>query len=75
MAPPLKALLRDADPILRQYVKGLERENAKLQKRIVALECNAVSSKHRVGSLQKEGDKLVKKGHFTVVLGDPTRRT
>jgi hypothetical protein len=75
MATTLKALLRGADPMLVEYVKSLERENSKLQKQIVALECNAVSSKNRVASLQKEVNKLVKKGHITVVLSDPTRRT
>jgi hypothetical protein len=75
MAASIKSLLRTADPMLQQYVRGLVNENASLQKRIVKLECNEVSNKDRVAALQKEVNALVKKGHLTVVLADPTRRT
>ena len=69
----LNAGLRRADTIVREYVKGLKAENAKLQRQVVKLECEAVSATNRIASLEREVHKLVTKGHVTVVISDPTR--
>ena len=64
----LKLLLKSSQLPVREYIRNLEMENAKLQKQISKLECANMSHKHKVASLQKELNKYLKKGHLTVVV-------
>jgi len=62
----LNLALKSADLVLRDYVRNLELENAKLQKQIAKLECASTSYKHKIAALQKELNAYLKKGHITV---------
>jgi len=68
MSAHIKAALKSADLIIREYVKKLEAENAKLQRKIAKLECNDISQKHEISALKKKLDAYLKKGHVTVVV-------
>jgi predicted nuclease with TOPRIM domain len=66
MSTELTTALKSSPLLIRDYVKNLETENAKLQKTIAKLESNAISSKHKIAELKKELDKCFKKGHLIV---------
>lgn len=66
MNTDIKTALKSTSVLVREYVKNLETENAKLQKNIAKLECNEISNKHKITELKKELNKLIKKGHITV---------
>lgn len=66
MNTDIKTALKSTSVLVREYVKNLEAENAKLQKNIAKLECNEISNKHKITELKKELNKLIKKGHITV---------
>lgn len=66
MSANVKSALKSTSLLIREYVKKLETENAKLQKNIAKLECDGISNKHRINELKKELDKCLKKGHLTV---------
>ena len=68
MRSQVQAALKAAEPEVHAYVKNLEAENARLQRKIAKLECDNMSYKHRVASLQKELKKYLKKGHLTVLV-------
>lgn len=50
----LKVALNKADRLVRQYVTGLEAQNAKLQREIANLESGKVTSKNRIIALEKQ---------------------
>ena len=56
------------DLIIREYVRKLEAENARLQRKIARLECNDMSQKHEISALKKKLDAYLKKGHLTVIV-------
>ena len=66
MSTDIKSALKSASLLIREYVKRLEAENAKLQKNIAKLECDEMSNKHKINELKKELDKCLKKGHLIV---------
>ena len=66
MSADIKSALKSASLLIREYVKGLEAGNEKLQKNIAKLESSEISSKHKINELKKELDKCLKKGHLTV---------
>jgi len=68
MSAEIKSALKSTPLIIREYVRNLEAENAKLQKSIAKHECNAISNKHKIAELKKELDACIKKGHLTVVV-------
>jgi hypothetical protein len=67
-AQSLKLLLKSSQLPVREYVRHLELENAKLQKQIAKLECTNMSHKNKIAALQKELNKYLKKGHLTVIV-------
>ena len=68
MSAHIKAALKSADFIIREYVRKLEAENAKLQRKIAKLECNDMSQKHEISALKKKLNAYLKKGHITVLV-------
>jgi len=68
MSTHIKSALKSTDFIIREYVRKLEAENAKLQTKIAKLECNDMSQKHEISALKKKLDAYLKKGHLTVVI-------
>ena len=54
MSASIKLALRDADLVVREYVRNLEAQNAKLQKEIAKLECLKMSHKNEVAALLKK---------------------
>jgi predicted RNase H-like nuclease (RuvC/YqgF family) len=64
----LKLLLKSSQLPVREYVRHLELENAKLQKQIAKLECTNMSHKNKIAALKKELNKDLKKGHLTVIV-------
>ena len=63
---PLKLALKSLPGVLRDYVRNLVAENARLQAKIAKHECSNMSSKHRVTALQKELNKLQKQERVVV---------
>jgi hypothetical protein len=65
----IHAALKASQPIVREYVRALQTENAKLQRSIAQLETRALSKDHRILELEKEFKRL---GHKTLAseLGD-----
>lgn len=59
---PVHAALKASQLIVREYVKALQTENAKLQRRIAQLETKALSNDRRILELEKEFKRL---GHKT----------
>lgn len=47
--------LRQADPLVRAFVRSLKKENAKLQKGLAALGAKLVSAENRLAALKKTG--------------------
>jgi len=68
MSTHIKLALKSTDFIIREYVRKLEAENAKLQTKIAKLECSDMSKKHEISALKKRLDAYLKKGHLTVVV-------
>ena len=68
MSVHIKAALKSVDLIIREYVKKLEAENARLQRKIAKLECNDMSQKHEISALKKKLNAYLKKGHITVIV-------
>ena len=66
MSTQIKSALEASQVVVRDYVRNLEGENVRLQRQIAKLECNNMSYKNRVASLQNELSKYLKKGHITV---------
>ena len=66
MGTHIKLALKSTDFIIREYVRTLEAENAKLQTKIAKLECNDISQKHEISALKKKLNAYLKKGHLTV---------
>lgn len=56
-SPELELLLKSADPQISMYVAALEKENAKLHRRIADLETKHVSAQNRAAALEKELEK------------------
>jgi hypothetical protein len=69
MTPDLKAALKAAQPILRNYVVQLEKRNSKLQLQIAKLETDNLDKKNRIKAIEKAGPKV----HVTIsrFLVDP----
>jgi predicted nucleic acid-binding Zn-ribbon protein len=53
----LRQSLKGSKVIVRQYVKRLTSENARLQSRIAQLEAKLTSSKNRISALENEAKK------------------
>lgn len=64
----LRAALMSAELLVREYMKKLESENAKLQRQIAKLECNQMSQTNKISALQKKLNAYLKKGHITVIV-------
>lgn len=56
--PTLKTLLKNAHPMVRAYVRELERRNAKLEAQIVKLETEKLSLNNRIKALKKSNGQL-----------------
>jgi hypothetical protein len=69
----LKLLLKSSDLPVREYVRQLELEIAKLQKENAKLECKDISQKLEIAALKNEVKAHLKKGHLTIVLNDPLK--
>lgn len=66
----VKAKLKKADSVIRQYVSELEKRNAKLQLRIVRLEADKTESENRMRALEKQSKKRPTHA-FNVFLQSP----
>jgi len=64
----LRAAIKSTEVVVRDYVKKLESENAKLQRQIAKLECNDMSQKNKISALQRKLNAYLKKGHITVIV-------
>ena len=64
----IKAAIKSTEVVVREYVKKLEAENARLQRQLAKLECNDMSQKHKISALQKKLNAYLKKGHITVIV-------
>jgi ribosomal protein L18E len=64
----IRAAIKSTEMVVREYVKKLESENAKLQRQIAKLECNDMSQKNKISALQKKLNAYLKKGHITVIV-------
>jgi ribosomal protein L18E len=64
----LRAAFKSAELVIREYVKKMESENAKLQRQIAKLECNYMSQTNKNSALQKKLNAYLKKGHITVIV-------
>jgi len=47
----IRAAIKSTEMVVREYVKKLESENAKLQRQIAKLECNDMSQKNKISAL------------------------
>ena len=64
----LGAALMSAEFVIREYVKKLESENAKLQRQMAKLECNDMSQTNKISALRKKLNAYLKKDHITVIV-------
>jgi len=64
----IRAAIKSTEMVVREYVKKLESENAKLQRQIAKLECNDMLQKNKISALQKKLKTYLKKGHITVIV-------
>jgi len=64
----LKVALKSAELVVREYVKKLESENAKVQRQIAKLECTYMSQANKISALEKKLNAYLKKGHITVIV-------
>jgi hypothetical protein len=64
----IRAAIKSTEMVVREYVKKLESENAKLQRKIAELECNGMSQKNKISAIQKKLNAYLKKGHITVIV-------
>ena len=70
MSASIKLALRDADLVVREYVRNLEAQNAKLQKEIARFECSKMDYKITIATLRKELNACIKKAKnpLTVIV-------
>lgn len=64
----LKQLIKSLQLPVREYVKNLESQIAKLQKQKAKFECNDMSQRHEIAALKKQLSACLKKGHITVLV-------
>lgn len=64
----IKSAIQSSQLPIREYVRNLESENAKLQRKIAKFQCNDLSQKNEISALKKKLNAYLKKGHLTVVV-------
>jgi len=52
--PSVKTKLKSCDPVIKDYVRYLEKENAKLHRKLVKADVDKLTLKNRISALEKE---------------------
>ncbi len=58
-SPVLTSKLKASDPVLKNYVLELKKENLRLQRQIAKLQVKNVSQQNQIAALKKAQPKLV----------------
>ncbi len=74
-ASTIKLALRAADLVVREYVRNLEGQNAKLHKEIARLECLKMDYKNKVAALQKKLSACIKKEPLRIYVNREGAKT
>lgn len=57
LSPALQKIVKTSAPEVRDFVAELQRENARLHRRVAKLEVERISSMNRISALEKEQKK------------------